>query len=309
MTSKPLKLHRLIRDMSSVAYHSTPNTFSSSQFKDLIKDEDMFIEKHIKKSVEREENDAFDIGNYFHTAVLEPHKVKTECVVFPGRIRRGKDWEKFKLKNRGKAIVTKGQMEQALGLAKAVKNSPVAQDYLDGEPEVSLFVELVIFQNEIYAPFFGKKLTRDGWIEARLPKKTPGAFTIVVKVRADNLGEAYISDLKSTSGNARSDQSVKEVVRRYQYDLSAALYLDIFSLLNVNLCAFWLIFASKELYNSRSYVFSDKSITCGRAKYMWAILRLAECAKNKWEYIDYPGVLHPHPDDLEWLVERDTDLL
>jgi len=306
--TRTFKLHSLIHDMSSEDYHGTPDTKSSTQLKDLLDDEDVFIQKHILKTVEREEISAFDVGTYFHTGVLEPHKLKADCTVYPGKVRRGKDWELFKVKNKGKTIVTQAQKDQAEGLVKAVKDSPVAQEYLDGECEVSLFNEITIHQGQIYAPYYGKVLTIDGWVDSP-KKKIKGAYTEVIKVRADTLGDSYISDLKSTTGNARSNRSMRDKISYYHYDLSAALYLDMFGLFRPGLQEFVWIFASKDYFNSKSYRASPNNIRVGRAKYMKALIKMADCAANKWKSVDYLDTLEPLPHELEYLRERDSDLL
>jgi hypothetical protein len=258
-------LHRLIFDLDIEDYHRNSPGYSSSQFKDLLDDEDVFIAKYIEKRIERQESAAFDVGTYFHTGVLEPHKLKQDCIVFPGKIRRGLAWEKFKKKNAGKAIVTQAQKEQALGLVKAVKNSAVAKKFLGGKPEVSLYVEIVVSGDKIYAPYFGKRLTRHGWIAdvqgAHQAKKT--GYLFVVKVRADMLGKTYISDLKSTSSNARSRSEMQKTVSSYHYDLSAALYMDMFSLLRPEIGKFIWIFASKSVLNSKTWRASEKIFSSG----------------------------------------------
>ena len=301
-------LHRLIPDMSIEDYHAFKGTYSSSQFKDLLDDEDVFIQKHIHKTIEREENSAFDVGSYFHTGVLEPHKLKSDCIVFPGKVRRGAEWEKFKAKSKGKVIVTQAQKDQAMGLVKAVQDSPIAQGYLDGKPEVSLIVEINVLDGQIFAPYFGKVLTRDGWQDGP-KKKMDKAHVIFVRVRADMLGDTYISDLKSTTGNARSNKSMRDKISYYHYDLSASLYMDMFSLLNPDLQEFVWIFASKDLMNSKSYRASEANIQVGRAKYMKAMLRMTDCAANNWLSVDYLDTLEPLPHELEHLREKDSDLL
>lgn len=301
-------IHKLLPDLHIEEYHNMFGTFSSSQFKDLLDDEDVFIEKYIKKTIERESNAAFDVGSFFHTGVLEPHKLSSDCVVFPGKIRHGKEWEKFKEKNKNRTIVTQAQKEQAEGLVRAVKDSPVAQQYLDGQPEVSLIVEINIHQGQIYAPYFGKMLTLDGWVEG--PKKRfDKAHIIYVRVRADMLGETYISDLKSTTGNAKSNKAMREKISYYNYDLSAALYMDMFGLLLPDLEEFVWIFASKDLFNSKSYRASPNNLRVGRAKYMKAMIRMADCASNNWASVDYLDTLEPLPHELEFLREKDSDLL
>ncbi len=304
--SKPGKLHKLVFDLTIDEYHRGLGGYSSSQLKDLLDDEDVFIAKHVKKTIEREESAAFDVGTYFHTGILEPHKLKDDCVVFPGKIRRGKDWEIFKKKNEHKAIVTGPQKTQAEGLVRAVKDSPVAQEYLNGSAEVSLFTKIVVSCGQIYAPYFGKRLTRAGWVQDL--DKVKG-FEMVVKVRADMLGETYISDLKSTTGNAKSNRTMRDKISYYNYDLSASLYMDMFSLVVPTLQEFVWIFASKDLFNSKSYRASKQNILVGRAKYMKAMIKLADCASNEWKSCDYLDTLEPLPYELEHLIERDTDLL
>lgn len=315
---KKAALHKPIFDLDIEEYHRGTVGYSSSQFKDLLDDEDVFIAKYIEKRVEREQSTAFDVGTYFHTGTLEPHKLKKECVVFPGKIRRGAKWEIFKKKNKGRTIVTQSQKDQAIGLINSVKKSAVAKKYLGGKPEVSLFIQIAVHEGKIYAPYFGKRLTRNGWVKdlqgSHEAKKS--GYLFIVKVRADMLGNKYISDLKSTSSNARSRRDLKKTVSDYEYDLSAALYLDMFSLLRPELDKFIWIFASKSLMNCKTWRAKANSemILIGRAKYMHAMKVLARVARNKWKVEDVIEDLDPAYWDRQWLSadddeENDIDLL
>lgn len=301
-------LHKLIRDMSSEAYHGTAGTWSSSQLKDIIEDEEIFIQKYIKKEKAREEKEAFDTGTYFHTGVLEPHKIGKEIAIFSGKTRYGKQWDAFKENNSGKTIITEKQRDQGDGMIKAVNNSPIAMTYLEGDPEVSLFVEIAVAYGNIHAPFFGKVLTLEGWVDTDVvpPAKS---FRIVLKCRADCLGDTFISDLKSTSGRAGNNGSVRNSISKYRYDLSAALYLDLFSLVRENVSEFIWIFASKENPCAATWIASKKQILVGRAKWMAAVKRLADLSAANWEIADYLRVAEPLPYELEWLQEKETDLL
>jgi hypothetical protein len=267
------KLHALIHDMASSEYHSTPNTFSSSQFKDALDDEELFYKKHVEKSIEKEEVGAFDVGNYFHTGVLEPQKLKMDCIAYTGKIRRGEHWEAFKKKHAGKCIVTPKQLEQAEMLMKCVQDSPVAMGFIKrGKPEVSAFLEVLVAGGEVYAPTQKLILDRDGWKPVNLQTKLWNELKkigvmMTVKVRADSLGEDFVLDLKSTTGNAKSERQMREKISYYNYDLSAALYLDIFSAVSGKpYRKFIWTFASKDYYNSRSYLASPNNILIGRAK-------------------------------------------
>lgn len=303
---------KFIRDMSSADYHSLAYTFSSTQLKDLLDDTDYFIRKHINKTIEREENDAFDLGTYFHTSILEPQKIKMECVVFPGKIRRGKEWELFKKKHIGKAIITDTQKTLAEGIIDAVKNSPVAHQYLQGQAEVSLITEIWVFDQFIFSPAHNKILKRDsGWEHAPhgLKDQSKRAYIIFVKVRADMLGSDFISDLKSTTGNARSNKAMRIKISDYNYDLSASLYLDMFSLVRPAVTDFIWIFASKDYRNSRSYKATKDNIRVGRAKFMKALFKMRELYLNKWQTVDFLDELEPNHWDREYLKDRDEDLL
>lgn len=293
--------------MSSNTYHGTAGSYSSSQLKDLIDDEEIFILKYVKREIEKFESEAFDTGNYLHTAILEPHKVKDEIAVFDGKVRNGKNWELFKKKHEGKLIITQTQKDVADGMIKAVKGSPVSQEYLKGEPELSLFVEILVAERQIYAPFFKKMLTPEGWIDQQ---KIPGkGFKVVVKVRADCLGDNFISDLKSTSGKATQASSVRKSISQYKYDLSAALYLDMFSLVKEDVSAFIWIFASKVNPCAASWIATKNQILVGRAKWSWAIKKLADLSAANWELPDYLRDAEPLPNEMEWIRIREIDYL
>ncbi|MBC8295900.1 MAG: PD-(D/E)XK nuclease-like domain-containing protein, partial [Pelagibacterales bacterium] len=45
----------------------------------------------------REESPALNFGSAFHTMILEPHRMDDEVVVFEGKTRRGKAWDKFSM--------------------------------------------------------------------------------------------------------------------------------------------------------------------------------------------------------------------
>ncbi len=307
------KLHRAITDMTSEQYHSIKGTYSSSQFKDLLEDTEIFVNKYINRTVEKESIPAFDVGTYFHTGVLEPHKLKVDCVVYEGKIRRGADWEKFAAKHPNKAILTPSMRDTAVKLVKLVQDSPVAMGYLKrGKPEVSLFVELWILHGEIYSPKYNKVLDRvEGWIDFPILKLPAGKPTkIIVKVRADSLGDGFVLDLKSTTGNAKSMSAMKGKISYYNYDLSCSFYLDMFSLLQgKQINTFIWTFASKDMGNCKSYKASSNNILVGRAKYMKAVLKLAECIRNEFQLYDELGVLEPESWQLEHIKEKEIDLL
>ena len=308
MTSKANSLlpavNTFIRDMPNDVYHASEVSWSSSQIKTVLDGDDAFIKKYILKEVTRQDTSAFDIGTYFHTKVLEPHKIKSEVVIFQGKTRYGAKWEEFKKDNPNKLLLTQKQVDVGDSLVRAVKKSPVSTQYLKGEPEISLFIEILISSGRIYAPAFMKILTLNGWVGTPLiPKK---GYKTCIRVRGDCVGLTFISDLKSTSVDAQS-RAIEGAIEKYEYDLSAALYLDMFSLVRPIVKEFIWIFASKELANAASWRATPNHIKIGRAKYMWGLNRIACLYHSNWEIADYLREPSPSARQYTWLRQQESD--
>ena len=296
----------LISDMSREAYHSHPNTFSSSQLKTMLDDPEIFYKKYITKEMEKETSTAFDVGTYFHTAILEPKKLKDECAVYGG-IRRGKEWDAFRVKNANKAIITESELIQANSLINAVKNSSVAASYLTkSEPEISCFADLYVYLGRVYSN--DNLLSNDGWEcnPREFKQAIKKGLKITIKVRADALGEDFILDLKSTSGNVKNEFLIKSSISKYSYDLSAALYLDVFSIVTgKSYKNFIWTFASKDMGNCKSYIASESNIKIGRVKWSKAIVLLAKNIINEWKVEDTLSILEPNFYEREYLTEKE----
>ena len=300
----------LIFDMSNLEYHGASNTYSSSQLKTMIEDPEVFYKKYVTKEIGRESLPAFDVGTYFHTAVLEPEKLEEECAVFGGGIRRGKEWDDFKANAGSRAIITKSEKETADKLIAAIKGSPVCMSFLDSsKPEVSAFIEIYVLGEDVYSikDETVHILVSVGWVPALdIEPDSLAEFgtKIILKTRADALGmgTGIISDLKSTTGNCKNAHEMQGKVNSYQYDLSAALYLDVFSMAsNEDYHTFVWLFASKDMGNARAYRATDKNIMVGRAKWKKAILDLAFYLNNNWTFTDSLGEIGPSVYSLEWL--------
>ena len=301
---------KLNTELTSSEYHGLKGTFSSSQLKTILEDPEVFYKKYVLFEGEKEEGAHFDIGSYFHTAILEPHKQDEECAVFKG-IRRGAAWDKFKEENKGKAIITEAEMEQAERLINAVKNSPVAMNRIKrGRPEVSAFVRVLVYGSVIFHPESKASLSKYGWVKCT-DKPPKDSIELVLKVRADLLGDDFILDLKSTSSNAKNEHAMRSSISEYSYDLSAALYLDLFTLADTPKSTFIWTFASKsEKYaNSKSYKASFNNILVGRAKWKKAVCDLAYYMSTDWQFEDTLGELEPQMYELEHIKEKAEDLV
>jgi len=291
--------------MTNSEYHGETTAVSSSQLKTMLEDPELFYRKYITKEIAREESSVFDVGTFFHTAILEPEKMSDECAVFGG-IRRGKEWEAFKEANAKKTIITKAEHEQAKALVNAVLASPIAVSIVkSGKAEVSCFVDLIVYQGEVYyhtetMSFFC--LTLRGWEPAAA---IGGGVKIRVKVRADLLADNYVLDLKSTTGNVKSPFTIAQKVSNYSYDLSAALYLDVFEASTNKKREFVWTFASKDYGNCRNYVASESNIRVGRQKWKKAIVLLAKYIDNEWTFSDEMEYLEPQHYEKSWIKEED----
>jgi hypothetical protein len=300
---------RLIHGIPINEYHAIKGVYSSSQLKDILKDEEYFFKKYIKGTIAKEESSAFDVGTFFHTLVLEPHMIDIDCAVFKGKVRNGSDWERFKEKHKGKAIVNEREKKQAELLAELVFNSPVAMSFVKrGTPEQSAFVDLDVYGTEIFQRGKDLVLSREGWTKAKRPK-VKGPVSLKVKVRSDSMGDDFVLDLKSTSINAKSEREVRGKISHYAYDLSAALYVDMFETVDGKKRDFVWTFASKEHHNAKTYMASRSNIEVGRAKYMKALVKIAQGIKTDWKFGDSLTVLEPNVWELEILKESDLDLV
>lgn len=265
-------------ELSNSKYHGARGFYSSSQFKDALDDIELFYKKYISgEVVGRESIPAFDIGTYFHTAILEPHNLENECAVFTGGVRRGKAWDEFKDKHEGKAIITAKELLQAENLITATKASPIAMGLLSqGESEFSCFTNVM-----------------------GLP----------VKVRADwiNIQEGYILDLKSTTGNAKDEHKTKNKISNYNYDLSASLYIDAFNAHYGEeiIKDFYWTFSSKDYSNSKTYRASREMLEVGRRKYQKALRTILKYMELNWEFVDELADVSPLPWEKDlWLEDK-----
>lgn len=320
---------QLVYDLSSNDYHSPEfkgkKYYSSSQLKDILDDPEIFYKKYITGEIPRTHSPVFDIGTYFHTMVLEPEKINIECAVYKG-VRSGAKWEAFKEKNAGKAIITdtgtkNSELIKAMNCVNAIHKSPIAMAYIRlGQPEVSAFIELHIFEGKVY--FFssnksGKNnafyLTLNGWEPCYLSPKSE-TFKLGIKVRADSIdmNGVSISDLKSASGDVKDSFTIKGKNSELIYDLSAALYLDIFSAVTGRKYTdFIWLYASKDMGTSSPYRASKKNIQIGRSKWAKAVIDIAKYVTNKWKIEEELRDLEAKEFENEWLhkgiLETGTD--
>lgn len=293
------KLYKLLDNLTSEEYHGAVGTYSSSQLKLMLDDPKEFYDTYIAKSLGKKQIDAFGIGTYFHTAILEPHLLKKETVVYEG-VRMGAKWSSFQLKNSGRNILTPAMKARGDFLVENIKNSKESLNYLKGvKPELSLFVKIYVANGRIYSKKYNKVLGPLGWEDCdNIPS---GGKSIILKVRADGISKKYIIDLKSTSGDVFSRKSVTEKVSAFSYELSAAMYLDLFELVTGKKRRFVWLFSSKDQRKAKPWIVREDNVRVGRAKWAAAVVELVEHIRADWEFSNMSSELGPSEDQLVWL--------
>jgi len=317
---------KLIKNLSSNDYHAEREHYSSSQLKDMLYSPKLFYKKYITREIPREENAAFDIGTYFHTAILEPHLLKKECAVYEGT-RAGSKWESFKTLHSGKAIITKSEYQKAMNCVNAIKQCPISLGYIAlGTPEVSAFLTLYVKDGSVYFRNSSQtfRMTYAGWREVTTVIHDnffigKNVVEVGVKVRADSidLNGVTISDLKSASGDVSDEYAIKGKTSDYSYDLSASLYLDIFSaVVGRTYKDFIWLYASKTLHEKlnapigKPWRADADNVKIGRAKWIKAILDIAYYQNIDWKLDSDSSVLNdlgPKEHELVWLNKKFLD--
>jgi hypothetical protein len=299
MTSN--RLFKLIYDLSNEDYHTQDGSYSSSQLKEAYNSIDKFYQLYITKTLEKGHVPAFDVGTYFHTAILEPERLGLDTAIFQHSTgRRGEAWKLFQEKHKGKTIITESEYANVSKIIEAVKNSTSAQSILKNtKPEVSCYIRLYVTDKEIICPDKKVRLTSKGWEKHKVPKELDPGLTFTLKVRADAKKENVVADLKSSSGNVKDYQTVLGKIKGLDYDLSAALYKDIFDLVCGESNEFYWIFASKEDFGTRSYVATQGLINEGRAKYIQALYKIFYGIKSNWQFSEKIIYIGPETTGVE----------
>lgn len=242
------------KDISNDNYHADREYISSSGLKKILRDPEGYYKTYVAEDAPPQEyNPAFAFGSYMHSLILEPDLVAKEYAIFEGAVRRGKKWEEFKEEYKDRTIITQSQKQQGKFMYNAYMENQQATELIkDGTPEETLAVEL------------------DG---------------VKCKVRCDYRQGNMISDVKTTFYGVSRDEVINTCIK-YDYDLSAALYVDAFSKEIGIPHEFYFIFINKrEPMNCEVYKASERFIENGRRKYKKAIELLKE-ARRTGNYYD-----------------------
>lgn len=195
-----------------------------------------------------------------------------------------------------------------------------------GQAEVSLGMEVYSDKKDVYVMSENKTVYKldinKGWIKySNAPIK--GWVKVRIKVRCDyiNAKKGYIADLKSTTGNSKDANKTRNKISSYSYDLSAAMYVDLFNARFITedkpyrITTFWWCFASKDYSNAQAYFtgigpggeVEDSNLKVGRAKWRKAVAQIAKYQELEWDIPEEAVGLAAQPWELEWIQKGDSD--
>lgn len=242
-------------NISNKEYHDDREFLSSSALKLLHKDPQAFYKRYMLGEREEVSNQAaLDFGTAAHLMLLEPHLYDTDVVVFPGAVRRGKEFDKFKAENEGKLILTNADYMKLTELHNAFIHHPAGPPLLDS----------CLFEH-----------TMCGILE-----------DMKFKVRADaiSIDGGYIVDVKTTA-YAGGIEAFRSTLESLYYDLSAALYCEIAKQIYNKPFDFYYIVLSKNDLSCNIYKTSKSTFSIGYERMYEAIKIYKKCLlTNVWEH-------------------------
>jgi len=252
-------------------YHGDREFISSSGLKMILNDPRKFYKEYILNEGDKSKgSSAMDFGSYLHCAILEPELLDKEFAIYNGVQRRGAKFEEFKEANKGKTIITSSDEQKAKRLIQSYKESTVVIGAQGHDKEVAV--------SSFYSGGFAEQTA------------TAIINGVKIKVRADYRKEfedfGSINDLKTTGDNIDNVNGARRVCDIWTYDLSAALYVDVFTSITGKPHDFYFTFLSKANGECRMYKASEEMLASGREKYLVAIEKLKKARESGIYYIN-----------------------
>lgn len=208
------------------------------------------------------ETPAKKLGRATHLAGVEPERFRTECVLWDGGTRRGKDWEAFKKKHAGREILTENEHAEALALSSAARADKYAAPFLSGGKS-----EVTVLWTHV-SPAIGG-----------LP-----ALKVECKARLDFVVDSppALADLKTTRSASPSGFGRESI--NFGYHIQAAFYRDGYFAATGQWLPYFLIPVEKpEPHIVQVYEVKEDKLLLGREEYTTLLSRLDMCrSENSW---------------------------
>lgn len=244
-----LALTKGINHCTNTEYHADKTYLSSSKLKTILESVEKF-KQELDSPSPAATGAHLDLGTYVHTLLLEPELIATDYATFPGFRRAGKDFEIFKLQNPDKNIISLSMQNNGQRLAQSAQAVPLALNLLkNGAAELSIATQLE---------------------------------QVNLKARFDyiNVSNAYIVDVK-TSRDPAGKHYFKDTIQQYQYDLSAALYLQIAEqFYGKKFDFYWIVISKTDTPECKIYKLSEKTRAEGNHKVFLALEKYKRCVET-----------------------------
>jgi len=247
-----------IKKMPDWKYHGNDTHLSSSQLKYALKDMNKF-NSYVNEGMNRFDTPALTFGRASHTFILEQDDFVRNYAIFDDsmdmRLKASKEAKKafdIEAKKGKKEVIKKSDYTKIQHMFMNISNySPASELLGGGEAEVSYFYR----QKE---------------------------FGLDLKVRPDyiNHDKKYIVDFK-TSRDASFASFSRDFKWNFNYDLSAAMYLDGLKHHTNNDYEYYFVVVEKEEpYSVAAYKLSDESYQLGRNKYRKAMEKIVQARET-----------------------------
>lgn len=241
------------RIMSIEEYHSTPDLSNSGIGEMQISPFHYWAKYRNPKREPFEMTPSLRIGSAFHFMIGEPDLVSSKIAGMPdGMIRRGKDWDHFRIENDGKIILSFSEMEQARDLDRAMRAHPI------------------------------HKVISKGSIAERSYFWTCPVTGATLKTRPDivNVEERSAFDFKTIEDI--TDEGIRKSFHDYGYRIQAALGLDGLSVMTESEDWSWYnVFIEKKYPHCVRIVEpTERAIADGRRIYQTQALIYKQCEES-----------------------------
>lgn len=244
-------------DISHEVYHSDRSCVSSTGLKKIAVQSPAHYRDYLDGGPMKETAAMF-LGTAIHARVLEPAEFDTRYVAAPVSDKRTVEWKEFVAANPDRIPLTSNQMGIVNGIADRISRHQSASSLLkSGWKEVTM-----IWQDE----------ETGIWLKIR-----PDCLCV-------DFDTGICMDLKSTE-----DASANEFGRscvKYNYDISAAMYLDGLRTVLKRDFDFAFLAAEKERpFEVALYGAPEEMLLRGQRRYRQALRLVAECTRRK----QWPG--------------------
>lgn len=245
-----------IMQLTNEQYHSSPGVSRSGlwKFQELPA---KYYYEYLSGEYEREQKKAWDVGELFHTLVLEPHLFESKFYVFPKVDRRttaGKQQYAIAKAAAGERIlINKEEYEMAQKMRDSLYADETIRLLMSGHPQI---------EKSIY------------W--------TDEETGILCKVRPDVWNAPLIGDLKSTKD--ASMRAIQNSAYAYGYYLQAAMIKEALKSIDTSFSRFIMATVEKTApYCAAFYIMTEEAIAFGEQQFRNLLRMYARCLEaSQW---------------------------